>query len=160
MRRTFTPEAREVWRAAIGEAQRRRDGYLGTEHLLLGVLADPVGFGAEVIGTDLAHARAALHAMDLRALGGVGIDAGSELDATPSPARPRRRRTIVTNGAKVVAARAAREAAAVDERTISVRHLLIALVDAPPPDQAIELLRTLGTDLDELRRSLAPVAST
>jgi ATP-dependent Clp protease ATP-binding subunit ClpA len=150
--RRLTPDAREaVLRAAAAEARRRGDGYVGTEHLLLGLLVDPIGPGASAIGIKIEEARDALRRLDGQALESVGIDA----DLAPSSGRaPRRRHLPFTNGTKLVLRRAVEEAVRLEERTITLRHLLLGILAAEPPDQAVRLLRFLGRDPEAIRASL------
>src|SRR5580704_17413732 len=63
------------------EARRRGDRKVGTEHLILGLLREPVL--AQALGCDLQTARDALDAMDHDALAAVGI--GAAFDAPPIP---------------------------------------------------------------------------
>ena len=56
----FTPRAKKVLELALREAKRLRHAYLGTEHLLLGILREGQGLAAEVLsrlGVDAAHLR-------------------------------------------------------------------------------------------------------
>jgi ATP-dependent Clp protease ATP-binding subunit ClpC len=46
----LTPRARRVLDASAKEAERLGHGYIGTEHLLLGLLAERDGIAAQVIG--------------------------------------------------------------------------------------------------------------
>jgi ATP-dependent Clp protease ATP-binding subunit ClpA len=150
--RRLAPDAREaVVRAAAAEARRRGEGYVGTEHLLLGLLVDPIGPGARAIGVEVEEARDALRRLDGQALESVGIIA----DLAPSMGRsPRRRHLPFTNGTKLVLRRAMEEAAGLEERTITLRHLLVGILAAEPPDQAVRLLRFLGRDPEAIRASL------
>jgi ATPases with chaperone activity, ATP-binding subunit len=63
------------------EARRRGDRKVGTEHLILGLLREPVL--AQALGCDLQTARDALDAMDHDALAAVGI--GAAFNAPPIP---------------------------------------------------------------------------
>lgn len=47
---TPTPRVRRTWAAAEAEANRRGHDYLGTEHLLLALLADRDGIAGRVLG--------------------------------------------------------------------------------------------------------------
>jgi ATP-dependent Clp protease ATP-binding subunit ClpA len=85
----LTPDARAVMDRALAEADRLGHGYLGDEHVLLGLLGDPDSRAAVVLreaGLDLAAARTELarltaagliprcRADDVAALRSVGID--------------------------------------------------------------------------------------
>jgi ATP-dependent Clp protease ATP-binding subunit ClpA len=140
----------------MAEARRRGDKYVGSEHLLLGLLADPLGLATRAIGVDLAEARAALHRFDGEALDAIGIGIDSSL-AAPGVGLDNCRRLRFTNGAKQVLQRAAHEALRLRESRITTRHILLGILAAQPPDQAALLLRFLDRDTDHIRESLLPV---
>src|SRR6202044_3038980 len=57
----FTPQAKQVLRLSLGEALRFGHNYIGTEHVLLGLIQEKEGVAARVLadaGADLALARA------------------------------------------------------------------------------------------------------
>jgi ATP-dependent Clp protease ATP-binding subunit ClpC len=57
----FTPQAKQVLRLALGEAQRLGHNYVGTEHLLLALIQERNDVAGQVLaaaGADLGHARA------------------------------------------------------------------------------------------------------
>ncbi len=57
----FTPRAQQVLALARKEADRFNHSFVGTEHLLLGLLRDPDGFGGRLLrflGIELDAARA------------------------------------------------------------------------------------------------------
>ncbi len=84
----FTDRARECVVQAQVEAGELRHGYIGTEHLLLGILREGTGVGARVLnhlGIDVGKARAEVVALigqgpletdenDAEALRAIGID--------------------------------------------------------------------------------------
>jgi hypothetical protein len=85
----LTPAARRVMNLALEESEQLGQGYVGDEHLLLGLLAEEAGTASSLLrahGLDLAGARAELqrlvaagltprsHTDDVRALRAVGID--------------------------------------------------------------------------------------
>jgi ATP-dependent Clp protease ATP-binding subunit ClpA len=151
----FTKEARAAVEAATREAQRRGEGYVGTQHMLLGILAQRESSAAFAVGVALDDARAALHAADVEALAAVGVT-GDALD--PVAGRPRRKDLPFTSGARASLTRALRNAVQRGERSILVDHLLLGILDGGPGDPAVRLLSRLGTDADEVRRALpAPV---
>jgi hypothetical protein len=69
------------------EARRRGDRKVGTEHLILGLLREPVL--AQALGCDLQTARDALDAMDHDALAAVGIGAAFNPIPVALPSPPR-----------------------------------------------------------------------
>ena len=147
----FTKEARAAVEAAVGEAHRRGEDYVGTEHLLLGILTRPESTAAFAVGATLDDARAALHAADVEALAAVGVTAGG-LD--PVVGRRRRRHLPFTSGAKASLNSALRNALQRGDRSIFVEHLLLGIVDGGPGDPGVRLLSRLGTDADGVRRAL------
>ena len=117
-------------KAALDEARQRGDRRLGTEHLLLGLLADPEGAPARALGIETADARAALQALDEAALRAIGIEVGE----TPR-ARPRKHRAIpgtaLTSSARAVVNQAIRATTVRDRDTLGPTELLLALADFP-----------------------------
>jgi ATP-dependent Clp protease ATP-binding subunit ClpA len=59
----FSPRAKKVLEQSLREALRLKHGYIGTEHLLLGLVADGQGLATQILvesGTDLARLREAI----------------------------------------------------------------------------------------------------
>ena len=57
----FTPQAKQVLRLSLGEALRLGHNYIGTEHLLLGLIQEKEGVAAQALadaGADLRRVRA------------------------------------------------------------------------------------------------------
>ncbi|MFR9797860.1 Clp protease N-terminal domain-containing protein [Streptomyces sp. MS06] len=150
----FAAGAREAVTAALGEAARRGDRRIGTEHLLLGVLHEPGS--ARVLGTDLERARAALDALDQSALAAVGVDVQG-VERTPTP--PSRKRTPFTSGARAVLPRALAETRKAGSRRIAPEHLLLALLDCEQPDPVGELMARLDIDRAAVRNRIRSAGS-
>lgn len=72
----FTPRARQALELAIEEAQRLGHGYVGGEHLLLGVLGDEESAGARPL-IALGVTKSAAEAAILRILAGTGGSAAT-----------------------------------------------------------------------------------
>src|SRR5579862_7862382 len=109
----FSEEGRQAVVLAQDEARRLQHDYIGTEHLLLGLLREPEGVAARVLGTlgvTLDDARA-----------DVARIIGSGDEATPGqiPFTPR---------AKKVLELSLREALALDHNSIGTEHLLLGLL--------------------------------
>src|SRR5260370_38787509 len=109
----FTKRARHVLALAQEEAQRFQHNYIGTEHLLLGLLREGEGVAAQVLsnlGIEAAQARHAVEAIigrgDRIVLGEIGI----------------------TPRAKKVLEFAADEARRLNHRFIGTEHLLLGLI--------------------------------
>jgi ATP-dependent Clp protease ATP-binding subunit ClpA len=128
---------------ACEEAKRRGDQTIGSEHLLLALLADPDALPATALGCDLRSARAALDAMDEHALAAVGIDARMRFPLLP---RQRHGRIRLTPSAKAVLQGSIKHAE--KRRNIGPQHVLLALLERERPDPAAELLASLGVDRD------------
>ena len=130
---------------ARDEAVRRGDRTIGTEHLVLALLADPASPAARALGCDLDSARRALDALDRQALAAIGIDPG--ITAGPVAARATGRLRL-TPAAKAVLTgiRDARKS-----RGAGLGIVLSALLDLPRPDPAAELLAALGVDAQAAR---------
>lgn len=146
----FSDAARSTVSEGLKEAARRGDRRVGTDHLLLGILHDPAS--AAAVGVALEAARDAEEALDREALAAVGIDPG------PSPlalGRERVGRLPLTSAAKGVLARTVKFAAAEKSRTITGRHVVLALLETSSPDPAASLLARLGVSADEVRARLA-----
>ena len=125
---------------ARDEAVRRGDRVIGTEHLVLALLADPASPAARALGCDLDSARRALDALDREALAAVGVQPG--ITAGPVTVRVTGRLRL-TPAAKAVLTgiRDARKS-----RRAGLGTVLSALLGLPRPDPAAELLAVLGVD--------------
>ncbi len=83
----LTPRAKRVMELAVDEARRMNHPYVGTEHLLLGLVREGEGIAAgvlESIGLTLEQVRTAT----LQMLSAVGNQKDQESAAQPSGARP------------------------------------------------------------------------
>jgi hypothetical protein len=138
-----------VYLDATAEARRCGDRRVGTEHLVLALLADPDSTTARAIGVDLESARAALALLDQQALAYVGIHL-SFSPSTPS-GRPAERLRL-TPAARGVFTGLARTRFR-GERT-GFSHVLLALLARVPPDPAAVLLDAIGVDRAEVRNRL------
>ena len=134
---------------ARDEAVRRGDRVVGTEHLVLALLADPASPAARALGRDLAAARSALEGLDGQALAAIGIQPG--ITAGPIAVRPPGRLRL-TPAAKAIFTGSgdARKA-----RGPRLETVLRALLDLPRPDPAAELLAALAVDARAVRERFA-----
>jgi ATP-dependent Clp protease ATP-binding subunit ClpA len=135
------------------EARRRGDRTIGTEHLVLALLADPESAAARSLGVSLSTARDALDTLDGIALSALGITAGAAgTEATPGkgiPGKGRRLRLTPAAGRAMIASKGL----SAGER-LGPRHVLLALLLTTRPDPASDLLDALGVDRDEVRARL------
>jgi hypothetical protein len=141
--------------AAREEARRRGDRKVGTEHLLLALLIDPVL--ASAVGSDAQNARSALDTMDHEALVAIGMDASLDLEPLPAgdsravPPRPTlktvlRRRLALTPSAKSVLRESAKEGMRRGACHPGSQHVLAAIVKLQRPDPAADLIASLGVE--------------
>ena len=132
----FTEDARRTIVLAQEEARRLRHGWLGTEHLLLGLLRQDAGVASDVLGgVGIDEARE-------RVRGYVGY--GEETEPRAVPFTPRAKRVL--EGA-LVATRGL-----VHER-IGTGHLLLGLVGEPDGVGA-RVLADMGAEPEMVRATI------
>jgi ATP-dependent Clp protease ATP-binding subunit ClpA len=154
----FTPRAKKVLELALREALALHHNYIGTEHILLGVLREGDGVGAQILQA---------HAGDLLAV------RTAVLDVLPEPTGPLpeagrrwlRRRPPAEVGLELAdpedelrttpAAGTSLEAAArlAGTQPVGSHHLLLAAL-ADPNTAAARTLAGLGLDLDQAKAAL------
>jgi excisionase family DNA binding protein len=131
----FTKRARHVLVLAQEEAQRFQHNYVGTEHLLLGLIREGEGVAAEVLnnrGIEVDQMRQAVEAI---------IGRGKHIGLKEVPLTPR---------AKKVIALAMDEAQRLNHRFIGTEHLLLGLLREADGIGA-GLLQKFGLQLDQVR---------
>ncbi|BAJ31165.1 MULTISPECIES: Clp protease N-terminal domain-containing protein [Kitasatospora] len=171
----FAQEARHAVTRAGAEARRMGHDHLGTEHLLLGLLARPQDPAARVLagfGLDLdGGRRAVLHALggseperDAAALAAIGIDldavraavehtfGAGALDAPPPARRPRRGGPRFTERGRRAMVLTLRAATGQGARRIETGHLLLGLL-REGGGTAVRVLRERGVDPAALERA-------
>jgi ATP-dependent Clp protease ATP-binding subunit ClpC len=109
----FTERARQVVVLAQDEARALRHNYIGTEHLLLGLLREQEGIAARVLDS------LGITIGEVRVQVGRIVGEGDEATAAQIPFTPR---------AKKVLELALREAQALGHHYIGTEHLLLGLV--------------------------------
>jgi len=139
----FTERARKVLGLAQEEAQRFQHNYIGTEHLLLGLVREGEGVAAKVLsnlGVELNQVRYAVEAIigrgDRIVLGEIGL----------------------TPRAKKVIELAVDEAQRLNHYYIGTEHLLLALV-REGEGIAAGVLESLGVNLEKVRTQTIQVLS-
>ncbi|MFG1698477.1 Clp protease N-terminal domain-containing protein [Nonomuraea sp. NPDC049309] len=138
-----------IVKAGFEEARMRGDRRLGTEHLFLGLLHHKKS--AQLLGVDLAAARAALDELDRAALRMLGLEVG-ELPLTPR--HPPVPATMLTSSARAVLNKSVRALPARVRNAELPRHLILGLLDQPRPDPVAQLIDQLGLDRAKLRTRL------
>jgi hypothetical protein len=140
----FTDRARKVLTLAQDEAQRFHHHYIGTEHILLGLLRVEDGVACRVLqgmGVELDKARTAIEFIvgrgDLPIVGEVGLT-------------PRAKRVIEL---------AIDEARGLEHNYIGTEHLLLGLI-REREGIAAGVLESLGVELERARREVIRVLKT
>lgn len=135
----FTRRARRVLTLAQEEAQRLNHPYIGTEHLLLGLIREESGVAARVLkelGVEPEKARRALEDLLGRGQG----KPSSKIGLTPHTKR--------------VIELAVDEARRLNHQYIGTEHLLLGLI-REGEGMAVNVLRSLGVNLDRVRAETA-----
>jgi ATP-dependent Clp protease ATP-binding subunit ClpA len=137
----FTERARKVLSLAQEEAQRFQHNYIGTEHILLGLIREGEGVGAKVLrnlGVDLQRAHDSVEFIigrgDRIVLGEIGL----------------------TPRAKKVIEYAVDEARRLNHHYIGTEHLLLGLL-REGEGIAAGVLQSLGVNLEQARRQTLAV---
>jgi len=173
----FTDSARAVVVAAQDEARGLHHEWIGTEHLLLGLLADQNSPTSAVLrqhGLTRETVRSAVQGyvgsggLDADALATLGIDleaVRSTVEASFGPgaldARPGNRRGRYDRGghipftarAKKVLELSLREAVARKDNAITEAHIMLGLI-REGQGLAVKVITDRGLDLEQLRREI------
>jgi ATP-dependent Clp protease ATP-binding subunit ClpC len=139
----FTDRARRVMVLAQDEARLLNHNYLGTEHLLLGLISEGEGIAAkalESLGISAEAVRAQVEDI---------IGAGT----TPTPGMP-----PFTPRAKKVIELAFREALQLGHNYIGTEHILLGLI-REGEGVAAQVLQKLGADLGRVRQQVLQLLS-
>jgi ATP-dependent Clp protease ATP-binding subunit ClpC len=131
----FTQRARRVLSLAHQEAERMRHNYIGTEHLLLGLIREEGGVAGRVL-RELGLEADRVQEM-IERLTGPGQFKGGKLDLSP--------------GTQQVLEYAVEEARRMGHHYIGTEHLLLGLVRYGE-GVAIDVLRKLGVSQEQIRR--------
>ena len=140
----FTERARRVLSLAQEEAQRFNHNYIGTEHILLGLVRETDGVAARVLsnlGVELQKVRAAVEFI----IGRGERTAPGEIGLTPR--------------AKKVIELAVDEARRLNHHHIGTEHLLIGLM-REGEGVAAGVLESLGINLDKVRGETSSILSS
>lgn len=135
----FTNRAKQVIKLAKKEAQRLNHNYLGTEHVLLGLLKLGQGIAVNVLrnlNLDYETVRSEVERM-------VGF--GPEIQVYGDPA--------LTGKVKKVFEYANEEAASLNHNYVGTEHLLLALL-RQADGVAAQLLENLGINLKDVRKEV------
>ncbi len=131
----FTQRARRVLSLAHEEAERMHHNYIGTEHLLLGLIREEGGVAGRVLrelGLDTARVKEMVERLT-----GIGRQASGHVELSP--------------GTEQVLQYAIEEARRMGHHYIGTEHLLLGLV-RQGEGVGIEVLRRLGITPEQVRR--------
>jgi ATP-dependent Clp protease ATP-binding subunit ClpC len=131
----FTQRARRVLSLAHQEAERMRHNYIGTEHLLLGLMREDGGVAGRVLRELGLEADRVQEIVER--LTGPGQNRGGKLDLSP--------------GTQQVLELAVEEARRMGHHYIGTEHLLLGLV-RHGQGIALDVLRKLGVTPEQIRR--------
>ncbi len=132
----FTERARRVLLLAQEEARRLNDSYIGTEHLLLGLVQEERGVAARVLrdlGVNPYQVRRIIEESSRRA--------GHRVRGEATGLTPRTKRVIE---------RAVDEARRMNHHYIGTEHLLLGLI-GEGGGLAVDVMKDIGVDLDAVR---------
>jgi hypothetical protein len=130
----FTARARAALDESGEAAMRLGHGYVGTEHMLLGLLVDPEGLAAKVL-TELNVTAAGVEAAI------VAHTPATDIHITTPPFTPLARDAV---------ARTVREAIGLGHNYVGTEHILLALMD-DSDGMAASILTSLGVTLEPVR---------
>ena len=147
----FTRRAKKVLELSLREALQLGHDYIGTEHILLGLIREGEGVGAQVLtrlGADLNSVRQQV------------IQVLSGEVSPPKGERPEGRRFfgLLSDSAHALLEGARGSAADLRHATIEPVDVLLALI-ATNDAQVKELLATWGIDLEAVRRRIEEPAA-
>ncbi len=135
----FTPRAQQVLALARKEADRLKHNYVGTEHLLLGLIKLGQGVAVNVLqkmGLDLDTVR---QEVEKEVGGGKDQKAGGNIPYTPR--------------VKKVLSLSAKEAKALNHTYVGTEHMLLGLL-REGDGVAAKVLRNLEVDLEQCRQEI------
>ena len=142
--RRFTPEAREVVIRSQQEARRLQHNYIGTEHILLGLLWDTGGVAARALHAAGISGEAARQ----QVLGIVGE--GQQQPTGHIPFTPRAKRVLEL---------ALRESVSLGHMYIGSEHILLGLI-REGSGLAAQILTALGASAPQIRDGVLELLAT
>jgi ATP-dependent Clp protease ATP-binding subunit ClpC len=139
----FTERARQVVVLAQDEARRLTHNYIGTEHLLLGLLREEEGIAARVLeGLDIT-------ADEVRQQVARVVGQGEDVTSGQIPFTPRAKHALEGS---------LREALALNHKYIGTEHLLLGVVNETN-GVAARILEELGASAERIREELYQMLS-
>jgi excisionase family DNA binding protein len=136
---SWTKRAKQALAYAQEEASELQHPYIGTEHILLGLLRDPESIASNVLAELGAHLEEARSAVEFQ------VGRGEE--------RHPREALELTGAAKQVLERAMAEARHLSHNYIGTEHLLLGVVNGSD-EVAFRVLEILGISTDQIRTAV------
>jgi len=158
---TLSPRTKKVIELAIDEARQMRHGWIGSEHVLLGLIREGEGIASGILES-LGVRLPALRARVLELMGESGAPASSSYDA-PRPMRAYAHGPFdrFTDRAKRVLALAQDESVRMGHNYIGPEHLLLGLArlhEIGHPDEAMKrIFEALGVTHEQLLTELGKI---
>ena len=131
----FTQKAREAIRLAVETAQELEHGYVGTEHLLLGLIKERTGVAAAVLAEHDVTEERVMELMERLISPAVATQVEGQIEYTP--------------GARAVLQASYDEAVFFKAPLIGTEHILIAIIK-DGKSTACRLLNTLNVNIQKL----------
>jgi len=136
----LTDRVKKVMNLAREEAMRLKQDYVGTEHLLLGIIKEGTGTAIRI----LTNLEIDIEEVAQKIEASVSTDGGTMVQGTMLPITPRAKRVIEKAGV---------EARNLQSDLIGTEHLLLALI-RDPESQAAATLTGMGLDYEILREQV------
>ncbi|MGO8959414.1 MAG: Clp protease N-terminal domain-containing protein [Streptosporangiaceae bacterium] len=148
----FTPRAKKTLELALREALQLHHNYIGTEHILLGVIREGDGVGAQILKQ---------HSGDLTAIRMAVLDLVSAVPADEPRGRRWLRRRAASGAGETAELRTtpaadsslSEAARLAGSQPVGSHHLLLAAL-GDPDTAAARALAALGVDLDQAKEAL------
>jgi ATP-dependent Clp protease ATP-binding subunit ClpC len=134
----FTDQARRALRLAEEEASHHRHGYIGTKHLLLGLMAEQEGVAADALAELGLGVEAARHQFDMM------IDEGEQAPSGEMGLTPQAKEAIRAS---------VEEADRLGHRDVGTEHLLLGLL-ADADAVAVRIVESLGASRQDVRQAI------
>ena len=132
----FTERARQVVVLAQDEARALKHNYIGTEHILLGLLREEEGLAARVLES------LDITVEEVRAQVARIVGQGDEVTTGQIPFTPRARKTLELSFRGMIALQ--------PPTFVGTEHILLGLIDMKE-GVAVEILGELDVELDTIR---------
>src|SRR5258708_21872592 len=159
---TFTPRAKKTLESALREALQLQHNYIDTEHILLGVLREGEGVGAQVLkqhAGPLVIRMAVLDLLPSAPTETTRITRWLRRHSAPQPGEHAASEQAVLSATPAADTTLSEATRLAGPQPVGSHHLLLAAL-ADPDTAAARALATLGVDLDQAKEALRAVDVT